>query len=264
MPKLKTEKISSPQVEAFEKDGVICVKNVLDDNWIEKMRTAVERNLLNSVGVRGSKKVQLHVVHDYSLWHRDEDFRALVFESPLAKIAAQLLKSEKLNFLGDGFFVKKPTAESSVRWHNDQPYWPVQGWKCCKIWLTLDHVTKENGRLEYIKASHLWNKELDDNSDTSWFCEPEGDKLLSWDMEPGDCLVHHFLTIHHSVTNTSSSIRRAIVTNWAGDDVTYNYRPKAWPYVPIEEIDIPEFDSMKTLKTGEPLDSNIFPKIQLD
>jgi hypothetical protein len=46
MLKVDTSKITTQQVEAFERDGVICVKNVLDDIWVERIRTAVDRNVL--------------------------------------------------------------------------------------------------------------------------------------------------------------------------------------------------------------------------
>lgn len=265
MLKLNTHKISPEQVEAFARDGVICVKNVLDDNWVERMRTAVDKNVLTAgpLEKKGVLRPEGRVEHTSSLWLVDTDFRALAFESPLAALAAQVLKSEKLNFLTDGFFVKQPKATSRVGWHNDLPYWPIQGWQCCKIWLALDKVNQENGRLEYIKSSHLWSKEFCEGSNPSWFMEPEPHEILSWDMEPGDCLVHHFLTIHHSVTNVSSKSRRAVVTNWTGDDVTYYNRPNAWPFINLDRIDLPEFNSFKTKKDGEPIDCDIFPRIEL-
>ncbi|MDF2388295.1 phytanoyl-CoA dioxygenase family protein [Nostoc ellipsosporum NOK] len=264
MLKTNIHQISTQDIEAFERDGVICIKNALDGFWVERMQKAIERNLSDgSMGIHGSNKIERYVVmHDSGIWLKDPDFRALVFESPLANLAAQLLKSEKLNLLCDGFFVKKPEANSRVGWHNDQSYWPVQGWKCCKFWLPLDRVTQENGRLEYIKGSHLWSKELCEHSDASLAFDAEPYEILSWDMEPGDCLVHHFLTIHHSGCNTSSRVRRAIVTNWAGDDVTFKNRPNAWPYQAIEEIDSPEINSLTTLKPGEPIDSAIFPRVE--
>ncbi|MDZ7962613.1 MAG: phytanoyl-CoA dioxygenase family protein [Aulosira sp. DedQUE10] len=265
MLKIDTSKISLQQIEAFERDGVICLRNVLDESWVERMRTAVDKNvsIAGPLEVKGISRPEASVEHTSSLWLVDPDFRALVFESPLSTIAAQLLQSEKLNFLADGFFIKKPKATSRVGWHNDLPYWPIQGWQCCKIWLALDNVNEENGRLEYIKGSHQWGKELREDSNPSWFVEPEPHELLSWDMEPGDCLVHHLLTIHHSVTNISSRQRRAVVTNWTGDDVTYYPRPKAWPFRSLEEIDLPEFNSLKTKKTGEPIDCDMFPQVQL-
>jgi ectoine hydroxylase-related dioxygenase (phytanoyl-CoA dioxygenase family) len=263
MLKVNSRQISLQEIKDFKRDGVICLKSAVNDNWVERMQTAVDRNLLHSKGVRGSKRKTGDVVHDYGLWLKDSDFRDLVFESPLAMFTAQIMESEKLNFLCDGFFVKKPNADSYVGWHNDQPYWPVKGWKCCKIWLALDRVTQKNARLEYIKGSHLWDRELRENSDAPWFLEPSSYEILSWDMEPGDALVHHFLTIHHSISNTSTKPRRAIVTNWTGDDVVYYNRPHTWPFQPIEEIGIPEFDSIKTLQNGEPIDCEIFPKIDL-
>ncbi|MBN3876536.1 MAG: phytanoyl-CoA dioxygenase family protein [Nostoc sp.] len=265
MLKVDTSKISLQQIEAFEQDGVICVKNVLDDIWVERIRTAVDRNVLipGPLEAKGIPRPAGRVEHTSSLWLTDADFRALAFESPLAKLAAQVLKSEKLNFLSDGFFVKKPKVNSRVGWHNDLPYWPIQGWQCCKIWLALDSANQENGRLEYIKASHQWGKELREGANPSWFVEPEPHEILSWDMEPGDCLVHHFLTIHHSVTNISSTQRRAVVTNWTGDDVTYYHRPKAWPFRPLEEIDLPEFNSFKAKKPGEPIDCDMFPRVEV-
>lgn len=260
---VNSSKISRQEIENFKRDGVICLKNVVDHQWVERMRKAVDRNLLNSNGVRGRKLKTGDVVHDYGLWLKDDDFRDLVFKSPLARVAAQIMDSETINFMCDGFFVKKAKADSHVGWHNDLPYWPVKGWKCCKIWLALDPVNQDNGRLEYIKGSHLWNKDLRENSNVSWFFEPDSSEILFWDMEPGDALIHHFQTIHHSIGNTTSQSRRAIVTNWTGDDVVYDSRPQTWPFQPIEEIGIPEFESLDTLKNGEPIDCEIFPKIDL-
>lgn len=264
MLKVKSRQISLQERKAFEQDGVVCLKKAVDQDWVKRMQIAIERNLLNSQGVRGSKlKKGGDVVHDYGLWLQDPDFRDLVFHSPLATLAAQIMQSSKINLLCDGFFVKKAKAMSHVGWHNDRPYWPVKGWKCCKIWLALDRVNQENGRLEYIKGSHLWNKEIRENSNPSWFVKPSPDEILSWDMEPGDALVHHFLTIHHSIGNNSSQARRAIVTNWTGDDVVYEPRPQTWPFQPIEEIGIPVFNSLRTLQAGQAIDSEIFPKIEL-
>lgn len=265
MPKLNTPKLSSEQLEAFELDGVICIKNALDYTWVERMRTAVDKNLCSdkSLNTKGISRLQGRIEHSSMLWLFDIDFHALAFESPMASLAAQVLKSEKINFFTDGFYVKQPKTSDRIGWHNDLPYWPIQGWQCCKIWLALDQVKEENGHLKYIKASHRWGKELRDGENSSWFVEPESEEILSWNMEPGDCLIHHFLTIHSSSPNISSNQRRAVVTNWTGDDITYYYRPNTWPYQPLDEIDLPEFDSFKVKKNGDPIDCDIFPRINL-
>ena len=50
--------------------------------------------------------------------------------------------------------------------------------------------------------------------------------IIWFDLEPGDCTVHHALTVHGAPGNASQSMRRrAYVTRWTGDDVIYNPRP---------------------------------------
>ena len=75
--------------------------------------------------------------------------------------------------------------------------------------------------------------------------------IVWFDLEPGDCTVHHALTVHGAPGNASNSFRRrAYVTRWTGDDVTYNPRPNL----------------MKILRdpgiaAGDPLDCDLFPVI---
>ena len=261
MSQLAKSEISSQDIEAFERDGAICLRGMFDDAWLERMGVAIERELDNPGPLSDDVINGGRFLNDNFMWTRDEDFRAFVFESPAAAIAAQLLKTEKINLLADNLLVKEPGANTTVSWHNDQPYWPVQGWKLCSIWLALDYVTKESGAIEYIKGSHLWGKHLLAQENADGLVEQESQEFVSWDLEPGDCLVHHMLTLHSSAANTSSRRRRGLVTVWAGDDVTYNFLPDTWFLRSVDRLDIPECDSSRALQTGEPLDCALFPRV---
>jgi ectoine hydroxylase-related dioxygenase (phytanoyl-CoA dioxygenase family) len=73
-------------------------------------------------------------------------------------------------------------------------------------------------------------------------------RLLNWDMEPGDCLVHHGLTVHGAGGNTSLDIRRrALATRWAGDDATYRAGGGDQPL------------QVEGLRAGDPLPPDRFP-----
>ena len=51
-------------------------------------------------------------------------------------------------------------------------------------------------------------------------------ELLTWDMEPGDCLVHHSFAVHGAPgISTQSGRRRAYATRWFGEDVDFDPRP---------------------------------------
>ena len=76
-------------------------------------------------------------------------------------------------------------------------------------------------------------------------------EILSWDMDPGDCIVFHFKTIHAGAGNPRSNTRRrAFSSRWIGDDAVYAERPGETS---------PPFPELKSFKQGDPLEHSLFP-----
>ncbi len=225
--------IRDEDVARFQADGAICLRGLFDREWVERMRSAVDRQIVGKGGF----------AVDRELWPTNADFRAFVFESPAAAIAQRLMGARQIRLLFDQLFVKEPGMETPTPWHHDQPFWPVQGRQICSIWLALDTVTNESSGLQYVKGSHLWEKEFRPEGFTrenkNLFAEarhgeaiPDFDALrdryefLSWDLAPGDCLVHQALAVHGASGNhTRTQRRRALSTRWIGDNVIYAPRP---------------------------------------
>jgi ectoine hydroxylase-related dioxygenase (phytanoyl-CoA dioxygenase family) len=70
----------------------------------------------------------------------------------------------------------------------------------------------------------------------------------SYELEPGDMLVHHHLTVHGSAGNaTLRQTRRAASLRYCGDDIRFKFRPYA--LAPAHH----------QLKDGDPLDCAQFP-----
>ena len=76
--------VSEPDVAAFERDGVVCLRGLFDRDWVSRMRVAMDRvianpsdegKLLNPDGTPGRFE------RDLFMWMRDDDFRALVYDS---------------------------------------------------------------------------------------------------------------------------------------------------------------------------------------
>ena len=149
--------------------------------------------------------------------------------------------------------------------HHDLPYWPIQGTQVCSLWLALDPVTLESGAVEYVRGSHRWGRRFRAQSftgDARFFdraLEPMPDieaeraqhEMLSWPLEPGDCVVHHALTVHGSPGNRSASTRRrGLATRWTGTDATWDPRPATFKL--IREPD---------LAPGGPLTCDLFPRV---
>ena len=53
--------------------------------------------------------------------------------------------------------VKEPSADVATPWHQDAPYYCVEGQKTCSLWIPLDEVPRER-TLEFVGGSHQWGK----------------------------------------------------------------------------------------------------------
>jgi len=257
--------LTPDEVASFERDGVICCRAVMPDEWLERVAAAVERNLAAPSAL--SDFISLPdqgYRNDIFMWLHDDDYRAFVLESPAAALAQQAIGSADVTFFYDQIFVKEPGADVATPWHHDLTFWPVVGEQVCSIWMPLDPVTRESSGLEYVRGSHKWPNRYqavtpDYNAfmiDPDLEAPPDVDAdrdsydLVSWTMEPGDVLIFHPLVVHGSTGNTHGTRRRrALATRWFGDDVRYDPRPATMPLPPEHG-----------LAPGDPFTGPMFPK----
>lgn len=231
-------KLTSEEISQYHNDGVIMVRGLLDNNWLELTEAGVEQarsdvSIFSRFVSRKTKGYQM----DAFLWKRIDALRDLIYYSPFAYWAQQIMDTQTVRFFYDQMFVKKPGTEAPTPWHQDITFWPLQGEQICSFWIPLDPVNDLSSGLQYVKGSHKWNNrfkaispdfnattladlELDDVPDIN--ADPESYDLISWDMEPGDVLIFHPCTLHGSSANRHRSrMRRAIALRWTGDDVRY-------------------------------------------
>jgi len=256
-------------VAQFWEDGACCLRGAFEAGWIEHLRAAVEEDLANPGPIaldytRPGRPGRFF--GDIGLWAIKPAFRAFVEQSPAAEIAQRFLGSRKVNLLYDHLFVKEPGTTERTPWHQDQPYWPVAGRQVLSIWLALDPVTEASSGVVYVKGSHRWTQRFrpshfggedvyrDLPGEPFPDIEAERDRhaFLRWDCEPGDCILHHALTLHGAPGNSSSERRRrAYATRWTGDDVTYA-PVKGQPRITVET---------PQLVPGAPLAGPVFPQL---
>ncbi len=262
-------RVSEEEIETFERDGIVCLRKVFSPDWVDAMRAAAEISMAHPGELHAElaqdRKEQGRFFHDTFIWQRNETCRAFVFESPAAEITRQLMRSSKVNIFFDQWLIKEPGTTTKTPWHHDMTYWPIDGFQISTLWLALDPVTIESGAVEYIKGSHRWGQKFRPASfsGSGQYTEdiPEVPNIeasrgsydiAQFDLEPGDCTVHHGLTVHAAPGNqTSDRRRRAHTSRWAGDDVVFHPRDG------IQEM--PDFPPQ--LKRGDPIDSELWPRI---
>lgn len=240
--------ITEAESAAFETDGVVLLSGLLDDDWLDQLAEAIERDIANPApGYHGYDSPDGGRFHgNFDNWRADAAFARYCLESPLPVVAAQLLHEDSVNLFYDQLFVKERSTPSPTPWHNDQPYWPIAGRQAMSLWVTLDPVTLESGGLEFIRGSHLWDRwfqprtfakggyeyEINPSYEPIPDFEAERDNLdlVSWDMEPGDLLAFHSLAVHYAGGNLlTDRRRRGYTVRYTGSDVTFDLRPGTNP-----------------------------------
>lgn len=237
------------EIETFWRDGVVCLRGILPPGWLAVLEAGVERWLqsegrfsLSEFGTtleEGKARPKAHFYGGTDHWKTDEDCRRFACESPLPGIVGRVLRSAKVNLYEDSILVKEPGAVERTMFHQDLPYFHVEGLQVCTTWIPLDPVSRDTGSLLFVKGSHLWKKLYRPNYFVKHQSMPdtEGEdapdyhasrrdaEILCFDMQPGDLTVHHGLTLHGAEGNHSpTQRRRAMSVRYCGDDARYRIR----------------------------------------
>jgi ectoine hydroxylase-related dioxygenase (phytanoyl-CoA dioxygenase family) len=258
---------------ALERDGAAVARGVVSLDWIELMRAAIDAEMAGtSLTAAEYGREAGRFYGDFFLWLRSPRFRAFAFDSPLPELAAHVMGSKTVNLLYDQLFVKEPGSTERTPWHQDLPYWPVEGEQIVSIWAPFDAAGPDNGVVTYIKGSHLWGQtyrpQAFDARNACAFAaspyapmpdidaEPDRFEFLSWSVEPGDVLIHRGLTVHGAAGNlTSDRRRRALALRYTGDDACYSTRPGTFMEMASVRANVPAPD----LDEGAPMGGALFP-----
>lgn len=261
-------KISQQDIERFKDDGAILIRGLIDNDWIERIRIAIERDIENPGpcyhGYEMDGGGRFH--GNMRLWETDADFSDYCQNSPLPGAAAALLQVDTVQLYYDQLFVKEAATNAPTRWHNDQPYWPIRGWPLMSFWLALDPVRADNGALEFVRGSHRWdswfqpepfapgapeyprNDEYVDMPDIS--ASRDQYEFLTWEMEPGDVIAFHALAIHGGPANKSKQRRRGYTVRYCGPGMTYYSGPGTSSHLHDD-----------SLQHGEPIQGERYPVV---
>lgn len=256
-------------VEDFQRDGVVLIRGLFSD-WVDELREGIDENMRNpgEFGKNYTKDGQAgQFFGDYCNWQRIPQYKNFFYNSPAASATAQLVGSNTVRIFHEHVLVKEPGTSQKTPWHHDQPYYCVNGEQVCSLWIPLDPVEKSVCP-EFVTGSHKWGKWFVPTKFTGDSYQRDGDnmevipdidaerekyEISSWQLEPGDCLAFHFLTLHGAPENLSGNRRRAFSARMMGDDATFVIRggEMSPPFPGLE----------KKLEPGMPLDTEEFPVV---
>ena len=250
--------LTGGEIEDFRRDGAICLRGLYSQPWLQLLADELDAIAEAEAGTSGPS-----IKGGYYEWMKRDPIRDFVLFGPTAKPVRQALGSSRLNFFYDQVFIKEGLQSAPTPWHHDYTFWPIAGTQIASVWAALEPVNAEGSALEFVAGSHLWERQfkaisvtgadvssrpLEDVPDIE--ADRDAYRILSWELEPGDALLFHALTLHGARGNTAARRRRAITTRWTGDDALYN-----------EAGALPRFLWNPHLKDGDPLSGRLFPQV---
>ena len=231
--------LSEEHIKSFQDDGVVLIKGLFAD-YVELIQTGIDYNIQNP-GRYAAENIKDgeggRFFDDYCNWNRISQFQEVIKNSKVAEVAAGLMKSKTVQVFHDHVLVKEPGTSKPTPWHQDSPYYFVEGSQTVSFWSPVDAVT--DATLRCVAGSHKWSKPV---LPTRWLNEDkfykdtvkympvpdpdaEGMKVLEWDMDPGDAVAFHYRILHGARGNETKKRRRAFSLRLFGDDARYVERP---------------------------------------
>ncbi|MFB7091468.1 phytanoyl-CoA dioxygenase family protein [Streptomyces sp. NPDC056296] len=237
---LEYDKLGPEVTRAFAENGVVCLRGLLDEKTLAALREGVEVAINEAHAERSGPAATY--IKATRLWTRHEGFRDFAFGSRIAEAAAVVMGSRVVRMYNDSMFVKEPSAPEPTPWHQDLPYFLIDGLNLCSAWIPLDPANEASGAMSYGLGSHRWGKlyrpeafedpgtyrsgESYDGPAPDLDADPERYPTVAFATKPGDVVFHHLRTLHKAGPNSTEGTRRRVHTvRFAGDDTTWINRP---------------------------------------
>ena len=252
----------------FQRDGAVCVRQLFTPDEVALLARGIEANLAAPsprAKVASGPDDPGRFFEDFCNWRDIAEYERFIFNTPLAALAQGLMQSHTVRLYHDHLLVKEPGTRQKTPWHQDQPYYNVEGWQNVSFWIPVDPVSRAS-TLEFVAGSHQgpWlMPRTFMTQQAKWF--PEGSladlpdieqhredfPILGWDLQPGDLVCFHMLSLHASAGVDGAHRRRVFSVRFLGDDMTHAPRP--W-------VTSPPFPGLADeLPAGHAMDHPLFP-----
>ena len=180
-----------------------------------------------------------HFLTDSGVWRRNEAICEFALRSELPQIAAGLMGAYAVRFYDDQLVLKEPDTAERTAFHQDLSYLHIDGDKGCVFWVFLDRARRGLGRIGYVPSSHRWGHVFKPNNLISESpcpgaegadmpgieSAPDSFGVQYIDIDPGDILVHHVLTLHGMEGNRGTAPCRALGFCYVDAALHHRLRP---------------------------------------
>ncbi len=264
------EAVTESLIADWRRDGAVCIRGVLSAAEVDLLREGIDQNLAHPSPraiVASRPDDPGFFIEDFCNWQGNTAYRRILCDSALPEAAAALTGSRTVRLYHDHMLTKEPGTRQPTPWHQDQPYYNIDGARNVSFWIPVDPV-RRHSTLEFVAGSHLgpWlMPRTFMTHEARWFPEgtlaelPDIDAnrgafpIIGWALEPGDAIAFHMLALHASAGVDGDHRRRVFSARYLGDDI--RHAPRRWKTSP-------EFPGLaERLPAGAPMDDALFPLV---
>src|SRR5207247_3248706 len=236
---------------AYARDGVVCVRSVLDAGQVAAAARGIGA-VLASPGplaqVASGDNDPGAFTEDFCRWREIPEIERLARHSRVPAIAAALMATSQVRFYHDHVLVKEGGTRQRTPWHQDQPYYNVDG-RGVSAWIPVDPVP-EAGCLELVAGSHRgpwlmprtflrgegrWLRQ----ETVAELPDIEADRgsydIRRFELAPGDAIFFDFLTVHAAPGFPYPGRRRILSLRYLSAGA--RHAPRPW-------VTFPPFDGL--------------------
>ena len=221
--------LSPEQIEQFRERGFIKGVRVFDDIQLEKARALFEK-VTAQLAEKGLAHNQVNgwwAVHR-GYWE--------ICQTPAVLDCFEDLLGPDLFIWGGQYFYKAPHDVSTVPWHQDIAYWPLQPAKHnLSAWIALYDTDHTNACMKVIPGTHkallAHHGELKESDVLALALTPDeidADAAVDIDLKAGEMSLHTDALIHGSEANDSNRMRCGMTMRVCSADVKADL--EKWPF----------------------------------
>jgi ectoine hydroxylase-related dioxygenase (phytanoyl-CoA dioxygenase family) len=220
--------LTTEQIEFYQQNRFIKLKQVFDEETISFFNDAIGKRVdlmsntttpLDQRSTYGKAFLQL-----FNLWKEDEVIQEFVFSKRLAKIAADLLKTDGVRIYHDQALFKEGGG-GITPWHADQYYWPLETDKTITAWIPLQATPLELGPLEFSAGSHkiVEGRDLEIGDESELVIQKKlkvtnfNHVIEAFDL--GEISFHSGWVFHRAGANTTDQMRKVMTVIYMDKDM---------------------------------------------
>jgi ectoine hydroxylase-related dioxygenase (phytanoyl-CoA dioxygenase family) len=235
--------IGDEEYEIFRRDGFVIVEGILDANTIVAARsrfpllfrgefeTGVQPDEWNWREGRDSADLTRQICNG---WKADNTIASIVLRADIGAACA-LLRGWPGARINQDNVIWKPPGTKALGFHQDDAY---QGWivpnEMMTCWITLDDTSAEQGTIEYVRGSHLWelsgpieqfhapDDPLADMMQAAKSAGVDEPEIVPIEVPAGSAVFHHGRTWHGSRANDGTGHRRSVISHCMSSEARHH------------------------------------------